>query len=115
MKAKLFFLPLFFAALAYFFAQPGSAQDWVHTGTNLGNQKIRLAASDFKPVGTDPETPELKATFDSTLFSDLQNAGIFDIVSKSMSPQGTPGAVRSAGLSAGAVEPAIDHTAGVVA
>ncbi len=36
------------------------AQDWVHTGTNLGNQRIRIAAADFKPVGADPQTPALK-------------------------------------------------------
>jgi len=23
------------------------AQDWVHTGTNLGNDRIRIAAADF--------------------------------------------------------------------
>ena len=51
-----------------------SAQDWVHTGTNLGNNRIRLAAADFKPVGGDPQTPVLKAAFDATLQSDLANA-----------------------------------------
>ncbi len=34
------------------------AQDWVHTGTNLGNQRIRLAAADFKAVSTDPSGTE---------------------------------------------------------
>jgi TolB protein len=67
------------------------AQDWVHTGTNLGNTRIRLAAADFKPVGNDPQTTPLKAVFDSTLFNDLSNAGIFDMVSKSLAPQTTPG------------------------
>ena len=70
---------------------PLQAQDWVRTGSNLTDQKIRLAAADFKPVGGDPQTPSLKATFDSTLFSDLSNAGIFDMVSKSMAPTVTPG------------------------
>jgi TolB protein len=78
-------LPLFLLALQL------PAQDWVHTGTNLGNDRIRLAAADFKPGSTDPQTPALKATFDATLFSDLGNAGIFDLVSKSMSPQEAPG------------------------
>ncbi len=27
------------------------AQDWVHTGTNLGRDRIRIAAADFKPGG----------------------------------------------------------------
>lgn len=67
------------------------AQDWIHTGTNLGIQRIRIAAADFKPTSADPQTPELKAIFDSTLYSDLQGAGIFDVVSKSMIPTVTPG------------------------
>ena len=33
----------------------------------------------------------LKRTFDATLYSDLASAGIFDIVSKSLAPQVTPG------------------------
>jgi TolB protein len=74
------------------------AQDWVHTGTNLGNDRIRLAAADFKPTSADPQTPQLKATFDATLFSDLTNAGIFDLVSKSMSPQEAPGTPQEINL-----------------
>ena len=66
------------------------AQDWVHISTNLGNDRIRIAAADFKPVGDDPQTPALKAIFDATLYNDLANAGIFDLVSKSMSPQAGP-------------------------
>ena len=68
-----------------------TAQDWVHTGTNLGNLRIRLAAADFKPVGSDPLMPALKNVFDTTLFNDLNNAGIFAIVSKSLAPQAVPG------------------------
>jgi TolB protein len=82
------------------------AQDWVHAGTNLGNARIRLAASDFKPLGTDPQTPLLKATFDSTLFNDLQNAGIFDLVSKSMAPQALPGSPQEINLPQWAAAPA---------
>lgn len=70
---------------------PLLAQDWVHTGTNLGNTVIRIAAADFKPGTSDPQTTALKAVFDSTLYSDLGNAGIFDVVSKSMAPQAMPG------------------------
>jgi TolB protein len=103
MKAmfRVFFLFLLF--VAYFVTPQISAQDWVHTGTNLGNERIRLAAADFKPVGSDPETTPLKATFDSTLYNDLSNAGIFDMVSKSLAPQSTPGGERPAG-SVGLVE-----------
>jgi hypothetical protein len=40
----------------------GFAQDWVHTGTNLGNDRIRIAAADFKPTGADPQTPALQGS-----------------------------------------------------
>lgn len=85
---RLFPALLFLVVLACI---PAAAQDWVHTGTNLGADRIRIAAADFKLVGADPQTPTLKADFDATLFSDLSNAGIFDLVSKSMAPQATPG------------------------
>jgi TolB protein len=83
-----------------------AAQDWVHTGTNLGNQTMRVAAADFKPVGNDPQTPALKAVFDATLYSDLGNAGIFELVSKSMAPQAMPGAPQEIVLSQWSAAPA---------
>ncbi len=91
MKAIIRVFPLFLLSLAYFLTPQISAQDWVHTGTNLGNGRIRLAAADFKPVGNDPQTAPLKAVFDTTLYNDLGNAGIFDMVSKSLAPQAMPG------------------------
>ena len=93
-------------ALATFSSLQSFAQDWVHTGSNLGNAPIRLAAADFKPVGADPQTPALKATFDSTLFNDLQNAGIFTMVSKSFNPQGTPGSPQEINLPQWSADPA---------
>jgi TolB protein len=92
------FLPAFFSLAllvvtiaAVVGASPiASAQDWVRTGTNLGAAKIRIAAADFAPASQDPQTPALKATFDATFFSDLNNAGIFDLVSKSLAPPATP-------------------------
>ncbi|MGA3035352.1 MAG: translocation protein TolB [Terracidiphilus sp.] len=91
MKAILRVLALFLLSLAAVLTPQLPAQDWLYTGTNLGAGKIRLAAADFKPVASDPQLPPLKAVFDSTLFSDLSNAGIFDMVSKSLAPQATPG------------------------
>ena len=85
---------------------PTFAQDWVHTGSGLGNAPIRLAAADFKLVGADPQTPALKATFDSTLFNDLQNSGIFTMVSKSYAPQATPGSPQEINLSQWSADPA---------
>jgi TolB protein len=94
---------LFF--LATLGSLPSPAQDWVHTGSNLGNARIRVAAADFKLVGADSQTAVLKATFDSTLFSDLQNAGIFDMVSKSFNPQATPGSPQEINLSQWSTDP----------
>jgi TolB protein len=92
--------------LANLICIPTRAQDWVRTGSGLGNAKIRLAAADFKPVGSDPQTPTLKATFDSTLYSDLKNAGIFDMVSKSFAPPGTPGSQQEISLAQWSAAPA---------
>jgi TolB protein len=76
-----------------------AAQDWIRTGSNLGSERIRLAAADWKPVGADPQTATLKTAFDATLYSDLTSAGIFDLVSKSLIPQATPGAPQEINLS----------------
>jgi TolB protein len=85
---------LLFIAFALLSLSPAnlSAQDWLKTETSTGVSNIRIAVADFKPSSTDPQTGTLKQTFDTTLFNDLSNAGIFDVVSKSMLPQATPGA-----------------------
>ena len=94
------------ALLLFSLAPQVNAQDWVRTGTNLGAQKIRLAAADFKPASEDPQTPTLKTTFDTTLYGDLNNAGIFDMVSKSIAPPLTPGSPQEINLSQWSVAPA---------
>lgn len=87
-------------------AATAGAQDWVRTGTNLSNPVVRIAVADFKPVGNDPQTTALKAVFDATLYSDLGNAGIFDLVSKSMAPQAMPGSPQEMVLSQWSADPA---------
>ena len=82
------------------------AQDWVQTGTNLGVQHIRIAVADFKPGTSDPQTFNLKGIFDQTLYSDLSNAGVFDMVSKSMSPPVMPGTPQEIQLAQWAAAPA---------
>jgi len=59
------------------------AQDWIHSGTGLGVEKIRIAVADFKPTGGDAA---LLTTFNGVLWNDLDQAGIFDLVSKSFYP-----------------------------
>lgn len=68
------------------------AQDWFHLETSTGADRLRIAVADFKPQGTDPNEAAYKRAFDATLFGDLSSAGIFDLVSKGMIPQSTPGA-----------------------
>jgi TolB protein len=82
-----------------------SAQDWVRTGTNLGAARIRLAAADFNPSSSDAQTPALKTTFDTTLYNDLNTAGIFDMVSKSMAPPLMPASPQQMNLAPWAAAP----------
>lgn len=104
---KLHLFLKFFIGLALFILtfSPVLAQDWVRTGTNLGVQKIRLAAADFKPGSSDPQTAPLRTIFDTTLYNDLKNAGVFDMVSKSMAPPQTPGGPQEINLSAWSAAP----------
>jgi TolB protein len=82
LTSRLFSFALFLSASVI--CIPSGAQDWVTTGSNLTSHPIRMAAADFKPAGADPQTTPFKAIFDSTLYSDLNNAGIFQMVSKSL-------------------------------
>jgi TolB protein len=54
-------------------------------------EKVRLAVPNFKPSTADPKNAELLNVFDGTLWNDLDNAGIFDMVSKSFYPLAVPG------------------------
>ncbi len=92
--------------LACIISIPVAAQDWVRTGSNLGNERIRIAVADFKPASADPQTPSLKAVFDATLYNDLGSAGIFDLVSKSFAPQATPGSPQEINLAQWSADPA---------
>jgi len=80
------------------FGAPPPPQDWIRTGTGLGVEKIRLAVPDFKPASADAETKKLAATFSTTLWNDLQAAGIFDMVSTSFYPLAVPGAPQDVKL-----------------
>ncbi len=68
------------------------AQDWIRTGTGLGVEKIRLAVPDFKASTQDAKNADLLKVFNDTLWNDLDQAGIFDLVSKSFYPLGNIGA-----------------------
>lgn len=81
------------------------AQDWVRTGTNLGVQRIRLAAAMFKPMNGDVQTLPLKSIFDQVFYNDLKNAGVFDMVSRSMAPNAMPGSPQEINLGQWAADP----------
>ncbi len=66
-------------------------QDWIKTGTGLGMEKVRLAVPDFKPSTSDAKNADLLKVFNATLWNDLDNAGIFDMASKSFYPLAIPG------------------------
>lgn len=87
------------------FASSANAQDWIRTGTGLGVEKVRLAASDFKPATGDPKNTDLLKTFNDTLWNDLDNAGIFDLVSKSFYPEQVPGQPTEVNFAAWNVPP----------
>jgi len=78
---------LTFVSSSLLFAQT----DWIRTGTGLGVEKVRLAVPDFKAAGNDPQTAPLLTIFNQTLWNDLDNSGIFELVSKSFYPLNVPG------------------------
>jgi len=83
-----------------------NAQDWIKTGTGLGVEKIRIAVQDFKASSQDPQNTELLKTFNDTLWNDLENAGVFDMASKSFYPLGQVGAPSDVKFEAWSAPPA---------
>jgi TolB protein len=81
------------------------AQDWIKTGTGLGVERIRIAVADFKASNQDPRNADLLQTFNDTLWNDLNNAGIFEMVSKSFYPLGQVGAPSDVKLDAWGAAP----------
>ncbi len=77
--------------LIFLFSAALPAQDWIRTGTGLGVEKVRLAVPDFKASSAEANTADLLKVFNQTLWNDLDNAGIFDMVSKSFYPLAVPG------------------------
>jgi TolB protein len=59
---------------------------------NMGQERPRLAVADFKAANIGPQTSPLNSLFNETLWYDLDNAGIFEMVAKSFYPLSTPAA-----------------------
>ncbi len=87
-RTALFRLFAFLCLAATLHAQGGDLQ---LTLSGHGTDRTRIAVADFKAGTADPKNTTLRSLFDTTLYNDLSNAGIFDLVSKSMAPQSTPG------------------------
>ena len=67
-----------------------AAQDRIKIELNMGQERPRIAAPDFKTANADPQSGPLATVFNQTLWNDLDNAGIFDMVAKSFYPSQTP-------------------------
>jgi TolB protein len=77
--------------LGSLFPSTSFAQDWVRTGSGLGIEKVHLAVPDFKPSNSDPQNDALLKAFNDTLWNDLDNSGVVELVSKSFYPLQVPG------------------------
>ncbi len=70
-------------------ARPQSRQDVIKFGIDLKLEPLKLAAADFRQNGAGAAAAT--RVFNEVLWSDLNNAGIFDLVSKSFYPPAIPG------------------------
>src|SRR5712671_4488033 len=73
-KASLTIFSTFLLLSSFAFSQNDKFQGVVTQGV----ERVRIAVADFKPTTSDPNTAALQTTFNQVLFSDLENAGIFD-------------------------------------
>src|SRR4051794_32008367 len=80
--------------------------DWIRTGTGLGQEKPRLAVAEFKAANADATTGSLQKVFNDTLVNDLQQSGILEVVSKSFYPLQQPGAPQEVNLASWSNDPA---------
>lgn len=73
-----------------FTAGRSQTQDWLETGINRGAPMIKLAVTQFPATSTDPKLTSLAQEFNQVLWDDLDNAGIFQMISRSLYPLKTP-------------------------
>jgi TolB protein len=83
-----------------------SQQDWISSGINLGAPKIKLAVPDFPAKSVDQQLVSLTQEFNQVLWNDLDNAGIFEMVSKSNYPLKIPEEPLDVDFSAWSTAPA---------
>ena len=78
---------LLIAVLLSLGSAPGSPQDMIRSGTGVGQEKTRVAVPNFRVTS---DSAEVMKAFDDTLWNDLDNSGIIELVSKSFYPQQQP-------------------------
>ncbi len=83
-------LPAVAAAAFLLSTRSGQTQDWLTTGINMGQPLIRIAVPEFPPQSVDQSLVGLTKIFNQVLWNDLDNAGIFQMVSKSYYPLKVP-------------------------
>jgi TolB protein len=93
------------AAVLLALVLPALSQDRIETGIGVGGERIRLAVPDFKIANADAQSASLDKTFNTVLFNDLSQSGLFDMVSKSFYPLGAIGAPSDARLDVWAAPP----------
>jgi TolB protein len=80
---------IFLLAAAVVAAASRPPQARVDTGTNVGNvDAIKIALPEFQPLASDVKSTALAAVFNKTLMDDLDYAGPFSIISRSLYPLG---------------------------
>lgn len=82
---------LFIFAFFLYSSAASGLQGKITIELNMGQERPRIAVPDFKAANGDPQTSPLNTVFNQTLWNDLDNAGIFEIVGKSFYPLATPG------------------------
>jgi TolB protein len=85
-----FLLSFVLFASLLFVGRPAQSQDWLSTGINLGATKIKLAVPDFPPKSVDQSLVGMTQVFNKVVWSDLEESGIVDLVSKSYYPVKLP-------------------------
>jgi TolB protein len=91
-RMKITIFALLSITLAALVSAPrAAAQGKVQIEINRGQERPRLAAAEFKTANADPQSGPLNQVFNQTLWNDLDNAGIFDMVAKSFYPALQPG------------------------
>ncbi len=63
-----------------------------------GVPRFRVAIADFQPRTSGDQTNNLTKVFNEVLYNDIDNAGIFDLVSKSFIPSQQPGTIAELNL-----------------